>query len=555
MRFLMGSSNKNSAIIEFSAGLPCLHRSTPKSTTNHQSHGRIRRRLRTNLSAFFRSIALLGVLLLCANGLAAEEVVEELWVEWVETEDNTQVVEPTGAIAHTFAFPVPEDFRRLIAVQVSAVGPPASSPPGTPEIVNYGVQAIVAYNGRLQTMLTGPPLELSQLIYPDKINELDVTGSLRGLLRAHPAGQDYVVLTISFLDPPLSCLGLRFIYFKEVPDGPRGRRGRAGAAGTQGLQGEPGPTGVQGPQADPGPAGPQGDPGPIGPQGDPGAAGPQGDPGTAGPQGDPGSAGPQGDPGAAGPQGDPGSAGPQGDPGTAGPQGDPGSAGPQGDPGSAGPQGDPGSAGPQGDPGTAGPQGDPGPAGPQGDPGAAGPQGDPGSAGPQGDPGSAGPQGDPGSAGPQGDPGAAGPQGDPGSAGPQGDPGSAGPAGPQGQQGDTGSAGPVGPQGPRGVCSCEDDDYALGGISTGYEVVTQGPAALELPRGGDYTIAVSCPFGKRVISGGCQAGAAGVSLLSSWPNSPTSWACTWSNTSDATLVADLEPFVICADVPSKESLW
>ena len=60
MRFLTGSSNKQSAIIELSAGLPCLHRPALQPAANHQSHGRIRRRLGTNLAAFFRSIALLA---------------------------------------------------------------------------------------------------------------------------------------------------------------------------------------------------------------------------------------------------------------------------------------------------------------------------------------------------------------------------------------------------------------------------------------------------------------------------------------------------------------
>lgn len=127
----------------------------------------------------------------------------------------------------------------------------------------------------------------------------------------------------------------------------------------------------------------------------------------------------------------------------------------------------------------------------QGPTGAPGPAGSP---GPQGLPGPQGSPGPKGSAGPQGVPG---PQGSPG---PQGVPGPVGPTGPQGIPGLKGAKGDPGPQGVPGVP----------GVS-GYQVVKASGA----PSTANLQVqAVTCPAGKKVVSGGASvsfdAGVSGI---------------------------------------------
>jgi len=164
--------------------------------------------------------------------------------------------------------------------------------------------------------------------------------------------------------------------------------------------------------------------------------------------------------------------------------------------GTAGATGPQGPQGPQGATGPAGPQGS---VGPKGDTGAQGPQGlkgDTGAAGATGPQGPAGPQGAVGAAGPQGPAGATGPQG------PKGDTGSAGATGATGPQGAPGAPGPIGPIGATGP-------QGSAGIS-GYQIVTGSFNAT--PTATNSTT-VSCPAGKKVISGGYNDASSNPSAL------------------------------------------
>ena len=108
-----------------------------------------------------------------------------------------------------------------------------------------------------------------------------------------------------------------------------------------------------------------------------------------------------------------------------------------------------------------------------------------------------GPVGAVGPAGPQGPAGPAGPKGPPGDPnGPPGPAGPAGPAGPPGPTGDPGGMGPVGPQGPQGPVGRSG--------SIGREVV-RGPLTTVTNTGTPQAYTVSCPSGKRAISGGYEA--------------------------------------------------
>jgi len=99
-----------------------------------------------------------------------------------------------------------------------------------------------------------------------------------------------------------------------------------------------------------------------------------------------------------------------------------------------------------------------------------------------------------------------GPQGPQGVQGEQGPAGPAGAAGPQGPSGPTGPAGGQGPEGPAGP---------PGAGATGVEIVTDSTPSDDLDA---KNIAVFCPSGKRVVSGGASTSTDGrVSLTRSAP--------------------------------------
>jgi Collagen triple helix repeat (20 copies) len=89
-----------------------------------------------------------------------------------------------------------------------------------------------------------------------------------------------------------------------------------------------------------------------------------------------------------------------------------------------------------------------------------------------------------------------GPQGDQGPIGPKGDKGDTGPAGPAGPQGLQGSSGPQGPQGPDGGPGPQGP--AGPGIKNPHVISDESDSD-----NSDYkTLAVQCPSGERMISGG-----------------------------------------------------
>jgi collagen triple helix repeat protein len=165
--------------------------------------------------------------------------------------------------------------------------------------------------------------------------------------------------------------------------------------------------------------------------------------------------------------------------------------------------------------------------GPQGLQGIQGPKGDKGDTGPQG---AQGLQGIQGPQGLKGDTGATGSQGIQGVKGDKGDTGSQGPQGIQGPKGDTG------PQGPAGV-----------GVS-GYQIVRGSTNFLNVFEG--FTESVTCPAGKRALSGGFYG--SGASTDKSYPFSPYDASGNgegWKIAGGAgPLGGFIVPFAICADV-------
>jgi len=213
----------------------------------------------------------------------------------------------------------------------------------------------------------------------------------------------------------------------------------------------------------------------------------------------------------------------------------------QGPAGPTGPAGPAGPAGPKGDTGAAGPKGDTGAAGPKGDTGAAGLKGDTGAAGPQGDVGPMGPKGDTGAAGTPGDTGATGPKGDTGATGATGAPGATGATGPQGPQGAQGAQGPQGLMGPLGP-------QGLPGVS-GYQIVSTALATLTLVGNTTTTMSVTCPVGKRVVSGGYDSQhATGVLLhpVAMFPPTWDTWRVTLRLSQDTAATFQFRVYAICA---------
>ena len=213
----------------------------------------------------------------------------------------------------------------------------------------------------------------------------------------------------------------------------------------------------------------------------------------------------------------------------------------QGPAGPMGPAGPAGSVGPKGDTGAAGAKGDTGPAGSKGDTGAVGPKGDTGAAGPQGDVGPMGPKGDTGVAGSPGETGAAGPRGDTGATGATGPQGAQGATGPQGAQGAQGAQGPQGLMGPLGP-------QGLPGVG-GYQIVSTALATVTLAGDAAATMSVTCPVGKRVVSGGYDTSNVTTIVLhpiANFPPAPDSWRVVLRLSQSAGATFQFRVYAVCA---------
>jgi hypothetical protein len=133
-------------------------------------------------------------------------------------------------------------------------------------------------------------------------------------------------------------------------------------------------------------------------------------------------------------------------------------------------------------------------------------------------------------AGPQG------PKGERGAQGPKGDPGIQGPKGDQGIQGVQGIQGYPGAKGPKG-------DTGASGIS-GLETVYG--ASVNIPVGTPTAAGVTCPAGKKVLSGGPDTnGQPHLLLIYSYPGTDTSWGVVARNVGS---LGTLRAWAICAYV-------
>jgi hypothetical protein len=134
--------------------------------------------------------------------------------------------------------------------------------------------------------------------------------------------------------------------------------------------------------------------------------------------------------------------------------------------------------------------------------------------------------------------------------GPQGPQGPRGPQGPKGQKGEKGAKGDTGAKGPAGV----------DGVS-GYEVVSQTFAGVFIQNSGGFrglseVKTVSCPAGKRAISGGTDLGTNAtqngqqrqVTVSFSGPNGAgTGWSAQlFNNSTSIDTSIDLRVYAICA---------
>jgi hypothetical protein len=129
-----------------------------------------------------------------------------------------------------------------------------------------------------------------------------------------------------------------------------------------------------------------------------------------------------------------------------------------------------------------------------------------------------------------------GPKGDPGARGPKGDPGIQGPKGDQGIQGVQGIQGYPGAKGPKG-------DTGASGIS-GLETVYG--AWVNIPIGTPTAASVTCPAGKKLVSGGPDTnGQPHLLLIYSIPGTDTSWSVVARNVGFA---GTLRAWAICAYV-------
>ena len=129
-----------------------------------------------------------------------------------------------------------------------------------------------------------------------------------------------------------------------------------------------------------------------------------------------------------------------------------------------------------------------------------------------------------------------GPKGDRGAQGPKGDPGIQGPKGDQGIQGVQGIQGYPGAKGPKGDTGAP----GISGLETVYGMWTN------IAVGTPTAASVTCPAGKKVVSGGPDTnGLPHLLLIYSLPGSDTSWSVVARNVgSDGTLRA----WAICAYV-------
>lgn len=135
---------------------------------------------------------------------------------------------------------------------------------------------------------------------------------------------------------------------------------------------------------------------------------------------------------------------------------------------------------------------------------------------------------------------------------PQGPQGARGPQGPKGQKGANGAKGEAGPRGPAGTSG-----------ASGYEVVSQTFGEVFIQNSGGFrglseVKTVSCPAGKRVISGGTDLGTNAtqngqqrqVTISLSGPNGTgTGWSAQlFNNSTSIDTSIDLKVYAICATV-------
>lgn len=135
---------------------------------------------------------------------------------------------------------------------------------------------------------------------------------------------------------------------------------------------------------------------------------------------------------------------------------------------------------------------------------------------------------------------------------PQGPQGARGSQGPKGQKGANGARGEAGPRGPAGASG-----------ASGYEVVSQTFSEVFIQNSGGFrglseVKTVSCPTGKRVISGGTDLGTNAtqngqqrqVTVSLSGPNGTgTGWSAQlFNNSTSIDTSIDLKVYAICATV-------
>lgn len=133
----------------------------------------------------------------------------------------------------------------------------------------------------------------------------------------------------------------------------------------------------------------------------------------------------------------------------------------------------------------------------------------------------------------QGPVGETGPEGPPGPSGPQGPIGPPGPQGPFGPEGSQGPEGPQGEQGEPGISNYSRNNTSLTRTSI-------GPTF-------ENTLNVNCLSGN-ILSGGCTSSAP-LDLIRSFPNTDSTWQCTFKNNTDETINnAVFYVNYICADV-------
>ena len=125
-----------------------------------------------------------------------------------------------------------------------------------------------------------------------------------------------------------------------------------------------------------------------------------------------------------------------------------------------------------------------------------------------------------------------------------------GPQGPQGPVGPQGSTGPAGPQGPEGPLG----PAGPGGTGVAGHSQVQGPRVLSLAPGNIVSATVSCPSGRKAISGGAELSALTFTgavplLISSFPTiAGEGWTVAYYNPFNVALSGTVNVVAVCAIV-------